>query len=498
MWRLLGWVRTTIVSAIAVAATVVLIYALQARRLPDLQPWLRETSSLEVTAATLGEDATLAQYLERENALFEETRTMLLESIPPEQKVPANRYWSGSANYQWNFATDWNRTFEMVPPQIKGGALLLHGLTDSPYSMRTIARTLFDRGYYVLAPRIPGHGTVPAALERATWQDWMAATRLGARTVSAKIGPDAPFLMVGYSNGGALAVEHQLVAIDDPALPKANRVILMSPMIGISPAAALARVLDSVSFIPYFEKSAWTTVQPEFNPFKFNSFPLNGAVQTHALTDQIARDIRRLEENGHIARMPPILAFASLLDTTVSTTALVRTLFDHLPDNGSELVLFDLNRLAVFSIVFTPSDLAFLKTLASHEPRVFRQTVITNENAQSSVAVERSIAPGSREIVEHPTGLQYPPGVFSLSHIAVPFPIDDPLYGLTPNEAESFGIRLGTLALRGERFALEVPLDQLARIGSNPFYPYLERRVTAWLDSKSDRPSPEQAAPPDA
>jgi alpha-beta hydrolase superfamily lysophospholipase len=487
-----------IVSAIAVAVTVVLIYALQARRLPDLQPWLTQAPTLEVTAATLGEDATLEQYLEREKALFEQTRTMLLASISPEQQVPGNRYWSGSPNYQWSFATDWNRTFEMVPQQIKGGALLLHGLTDAPYSMRTMARTLFDRGYYVLALRIPGHGTVPAALQRATWHDWMAATRLGARAVRAKIGTDAPFVMVGYSNGGALVVEHQLAAIDDPALPKASQVVLMSPMIGISPAAALARVLDSVSFIPYFEKSAWTTVQPEFNPFKFNSFPLNGAVQTHALTDRIAHDIARLEENGHIARMPPILAFASLLDTTVSTTALVRTLFDHLPSNGSELVLFDLNRLAAFSILFRPSDLAYLQTLASREPRVFRQTVITNEDTQSRTAVEMSIAPGSREIIERPTGLRYPPGVFSLSHIAVPFPIEDPLYGLTPDESESFGIRLGTLALRGERFALEVPLDQLARIGSNPFYPYLERRVTAWLDSKSDRPAPDQAAPPGA
>ena len=496
MRRLLRWATTAVVSMIAVAVTIVLIYALQARRLPDLQPWLTQAPALEVTAATLGEDATLTQYLEREGALFEQTRTMLLASIPPEQQVPANRYWSGSANYQWNFATDWNRTFEMVPAQIKGGALLLHGLTDSPYSMRTMARTLFERGYYVLALRIPGHGTVPAALERATWQDWMAATRLGARTVRAKIGPDAPFVMVGYSNGGALVVEHQLDAIDDPALPKANQMILMSPMIGISPAAAVARVLDSVSFIPYFEKSSWTTVQPEFNPFKFNSFPLNGAVQTHALTSEIASDLTRLERNGHIAQMPPILAFASLLDTTVSTTALVRTLFDHLPANGSELVLFDLNRLAAFSIIFTPSDLAFLRTLASHEPRAFRQTVITNENAQSRTAVERSIAPGSRDIVERPTGLQYPPGVFSLSHIAVPFPIDDPLYGLTPDEAESFGIRLGTLALRGERFALEVPLDQLARIGSNPFYPYLEARVTGWLDSKADQPAPEQVSVP--
>lgn len=174
MRRLLGWVKTAIVSLIAVAVTVVLIYALQARRLPDLQPWLTQAPTLEVTATTLGDDATLAQYLER------------------------------------------------VPSQIKGGALLLHGLTDAPYSMRTMARTLFDRGYYVLALRIPGHGTVPAALERATWQDWMAATRLGARTVRAKVGADAPFVMVGYSNDGTLAVEHHLDAIDDPALPKAN------------------------------------------------------------------------------------------------------------------------------------------------------------------------------------------------------------------------------------------------------------------------------------
>jgi len=498
MRRLLRWTRNVIAAAIVVVVTVVVVYALQALRLPDLQPWLTQAPTLEVTASDLRDDFTFEQYLARENALFDETRKMLLASIPPDQQVPGNRYWDGSPNYQWKFATDWNRSFEMVPPQIKGGALLLHGLTDSPYSMRTMARALFDRGYYVLVLRIPGHGTVPAALERATWQDWMAATRLGARTVRAKIGADAPFVMVGYSNGGALVVEHQLDAIDDPSLPRASHMILMSPMIGISPAAALARVLNSLSFIPYFEKSAWTTVQPEFNPFKFNSFPLNGAVQTHALTDQIARDIRRLEANGHIARMPPILAFSSVLDTTVSTTALVRTLFDHLPANGSELVLFDLNRLAAFSIVFTPSDLAFLRTLANHEPRAFRQTVITNENAQSSIAIERSIAAGSRDIVDQPTDLVYPPGVFSLSHIAVPFPINDPLYGLTPDESESFGIRLGTLALRGERFALQVPLDQLARIGCNPFYAYLERRVIAWLASESDRPAPDQVVAPDA
>ena len=44
-----------------------------------------------------------------------------------------------------------------------GGALLVHGLTDGPYSMRTIGEGLRAGGYHVLALRLPGHGTVPRA-----------------------------------------------------------------------------------------------------------------------------------------------------------------------------------------------------------------------------------------------------------------------------------------------------------------------------------------------
>ena len=47
-----------------------------------------------------------------------------------------------------------------------------------------------------------------------------------------------------------------------------------------------------------------------------------------------------------LAQIPALLAFQSLLDSTVSTRAVVRTLFAHLPANGSELVLFDINRNA--------------------------------------------------------------------------------------------------------------------------------------------------------
>jgi alpha-beta hydrolase superfamily lysophospholipase len=480
--KIARWTINAIAAALLVLATIVLVYALQARRLADLQIWHTQAPQLEMTAADIGAEFSLAQYQERESALFAETRSTLEASIPAEEQIPGNRYWPGSPNHQWNFATDWNRTFELIPAQPRGGALLLHGLSDSPYSLRAIARALHARGYYVLALRLPGHGTVPAALEQATWQDWLAATRLGARTVREKIGADRPFLLVGYSNGAALALRHQLDALSDPALPRANRILLLSPMIGLAPTAALSRVLDSLSFMPYFRKSAWIEVQPEFNPFKYNSFPLNGAIQTHALTTGIAGSIRQLKASGELDRIPPILAFQSVLDATVSTTAVVRTLFDELPANGSELVLFDLNRQTRFSVAFKPADRDFLRTLFTGEPRAYRLDVITNASPDTRAAVQKSVAPGARDIVEESIGLDWPPGVYSLSHIAVPFPVSDPLYGLVPDESEFYGVRLGTLDLRGERNALRVSHEQLTRIGSNPFYPYLEQRALDWLD----------------
>ena len=84
--------------------------------------------------------------------------------------------------------------------------------------------------------------------------------------------------------------------------------------------------------------------------------------------------------------------------------------------------------------------------------------------------------------------LAYPTDVFSLSHIALPFPIDDPLYGLTPDPAESFGVRLGALAPRGERGTLIVGNDLLTRMSSNPFFAYLLARVDEGIAQAQKRP----------
>jgi carboxylesterase len=83
------------------------------------------------------------------------------------------------------------------------GALVLHGFTGSPVSMRPIAEVLADAGFAVELPRLPGHGTAVADMVETGWDDWLteadrALTALQART------PDGKVVVVGLSMGGAL------------------------------------------------------------------------------------------------------------------------------------------------------------------------------------------------------------------------------------------------------------------------------------------------------
>lgn len=86
-----------------------------------------------------------------------------------------------------------------------------------------------------------------------------------------------------------------------------------------------------------------------------------------------------------------------------------------------------------------------------------------------------------------PLDLAYPCDVFSLSHVALPFPITDPLYGLEPDGSEDFGIELGDTAPRGERGTLIVSLDSLLRMSSNPFFPFLIARIESLIPAAAER-----------
>jgi alpha-beta hydrolase superfamily lysophospholipase len=479
-WIIRWGVRVLLLVAFALA-TLIVGGAFDARwRLPDLKAWHRVDLD-DLDASDLGDDFTFAQYAAREAQIFGEIRAFE-STIDPRERTRVNRYNPGSLSHPLSAGRDWNRSFETKPETaIRGGALLVHGLTDSPYSMRAVAGVLSRQGIYSLALRMPGHGTMPSSLARSSWKDWLAAVRMGVRHVKASIPPDAPLILVGYSNGGALVLKYTLDAMERESDPRPATLVLLSPMIGVTPAARLAWWISRLGVVPYFEKANWLDVIPEYNPFKYNSFPANAAFQTASLTGAVQANLDRLVSNGRMEKIPPILTFQSIVDATVSTPAVVHLLYDRLPANGSELVLFDVNHLSGIDVFVQPADQSLFESLFGREPRRYRRVVVTNRTAESREVDAEIIEPSASAGARRPLDLAWPPEVFSLTHVAIPFPQDDPLYGLVgPTKAAGL-LPIGRLSPRGERAVLTIGTDVLMRLSSNPFFPFMAERISGWV-----------------
>ena len=466
---------------LALVGALVALYASRLDALPDLQVWHTARLDAEFTAADAGRIRTLADYRALEDRLFAQLKSEVYGRVRPQDQRRFNRYSPGSLSDPFARTPHWNRTFELGTDGSHGAVLLLHGLTDSPYAMRPLAERLRARGLLVVSLRLPGHGTAPAALVDAEWQDWAAAVRLAARDLAGRIGPQGKLYMAGYSTGAALAVEYALARLQGEDLPPVEKLILLSPAIGVSPAAALAVWQARMAVWLGVPKLAWVDVLPEYDPYKYSSFPVNAADQIYAGTRIIARRLDELGRNGHVAGMPRILAFQSVADDTVSTPAVINTLFRRLAADGHELVLFDINRASDHAALYLPGAPEVTANLLQGPALPFGLTVLANASAESLDIVATHRKAGSTESTGGPTGLKWPDGLFSLSHVALPFPPDDPLYGARAPGRHSTMIYLGRPQLRGERGVLAVSPAELMRLRHNPYFDYMAGRVETFV-----------------
>ena len=83
------------------------------------------------------------------------------------------------------------------------GALVLHGFTGSPVSMRPLAEVLADAGFAVELPRLPGHGTAVEDMIETGWDDWLTEAERALSALQARV-PDGKVVVAGLSMGGAL------------------------------------------------------------------------------------------------------------------------------------------------------------------------------------------------------------------------------------------------------------------------------------------------------
>jgi alpha-beta hydrolase superfamily lysophospholipase len=249
-------------------------------------------------------------------------------------------------------------------------------------------------------------------------------------------------------------------------------------MIGVSPFARLAPVVGWMGRFQPFEKARWLDVMPEYIPFKYNSFPIRAGHESFGLTKVIQRQVGRLQEEGTLGRLPPILGFMSAVDDTVSTSAVVESLYARMPaGRKDELVIFDLNESSDVGPFIRSSGHDNLARLVKAPGRPYRLSVVMNERPGAQEVVELTLAPGSGTGSVRPLGMSWPDQVYSLSHLAIPVPPDDPVYG--------FGRGVGGAAPRGERGMLIVPESQFMRLYCNPFFGYVREKLLGLVEAKN-------------
>jgi alpha-beta hydrolase superfamily lysophospholipase len=459
---------------------VLTLILLQQKDRPELKPWHLAELEAEFTAADADRIRSLADYLRLEDRLFGELQKAVYGELTPADRRALNRFNGGSLSDPRRQPTNWNRSFVLEAEEPRGGALLLHGMSDSPYSLRAIGQLLHKQGFTVVGLRLPGHGTAPTGLIELEWQDMAAATRIATRSLQARIGTDAPLLIVGYSNGAALAVEYSLGAMQDEALPLPAGLVLVSPAIGVTPVAALAIWQSRLARVTGLEKLAWTDIQPEFDPFKYNSFAVNAGDQVYRLTQRINNLMETAGEGSKVTGFPSILAFQSVVDATVAADALISNLFQKLAPEGHQLVLFDINRHAESEALLTHDPENLTQRLLGKEPLGFDLTLVTNKNEGTDEVEVRHKPALSATLETEALGMSWPRGVFSQSHVSLPFSPADPIYGLKPESKRS--IYLGRLELLGERNILLMSSDSIVRLRYNPFFPYVEQRLLDFVE----------------
>lgn len=182
--------------------------------------------------------------------------------------------------------------------------LMVHGLTDSSFVTRDLADFFNAQGFEVLSLLLPGHGTCPGDLLGVTWRDWLSALREAIDALSAS---KATVYVCGFSLGATLGLYQALLD------PRVAGLFLFAPALQLPGVVRFAHGLHGISgWLPHLR---WIDVQPDEDPYKYESMATGAVVQTAQLVEQL-RQLRRLR-----AIRIPLFVAASEDDLTVIGSA---------------------------------------------------------------------------------------------------------------------------------------------------------------------------------
>ncbi len=274
---------------------------------------ITKTEKQMINYPTVNKNLNFADYLAQCQSLIQQRRVDLNTNSVDAQKILAA-----------------NAPFELRPPQTntsgqryRYGVLFIHGLFDSPFTLRDLADELVQHDMLCRAILLPGHGTKPDDLLEVNYQDWINVVHYGIQSLKKEADK---IVLVGYSTGAALSVYHALKGDD------------VAGMVMFSPAMKIKAIVDVVFNWHRLHKwtkneKYWVNQDPEIDYAKYKSIPFNAVFQVAGLLKRI-----KALQRHHRIKCPIFMALSREDETISSDTAI--DFFTRLKHPASELLLY--------------------------------------------------------------------------------------------------------------------------------------------------------------
>lgn len=191
-----------------------------------------------------------------------------------------------------------NPHLDGTPFYWKGGAvavLCLHGFTATTVEVRDMAAFLFNKGYTVRAPLLPGHGKSPEEMNQTGWRDWFGKAESSLKELQRDY---QKVFVLGESMGALLTL--RLAAL----YPSLQGILLFAPALKIN-NLWLSKYLWP--FKPMMKKKPPMDQLPQQS---YTSFPLKAAASLYAFQAIVRQELPQI----HI----PVRIFQGPRDDTIN------------------------------------------------------------------------------------------------------------------------------------------------------------------------------------
>lgn len=205
-------------------------------------------------------------------------------------------------------------------------AVLFHGLSDSPFFFRSIAKEIHQSGATVVVALLPGHGKLDADGDMeddelaVRWQKHVTEVMSFSEPIANKT------YIGGFSTGGALATQYVLANSS-----KINGLLLFSGALALDESVESMAGIWGIKTLAKFLDGEYESAGP--NPYKYPGVAGHSAFM---LTDVIFA-VREEMENGNKPNLP-IFTAHSMADTTTPW----RGIEDLLANNAGPQVIYQI------------------------------------------------------------------------------------------------------------------------------------------------------------